>query len=254
MHVGESAPTPPAADAKAAGGDEGETDDAAEWSVEFSMLVTMSACAASISLIVAGWAWLCGPLVPLGLAVLPAWRWWVQLFSGGAPFVTTNHAKTKLMVQLALAAPHLEKGAAKAVAADLGSGDGRLAIALARAGVGHVHGFEINWALVQYSRLRVARAGLQDRVTIHWQSMWTADLSQCDVVTTYQHTLVMGRLEEKLRSELKPEARVVSNSFRFPTWEPEAVISGGGDAAADGGGEGGGSIMLYTKSGTKKQE
>jgi len=66
-------------------------------------------------------------------------------------------------------------------------------------------------------------------------------------------TLVMGRLEEKLRSELKPEARVVSNSFRFPTWEPEAVISGGGDAAADGGGEGGGSIMLYTKPGTKQE-
>ena len=48
----------------------------------------------------------------------------------------------------------------------------------------------------RYSRARVAKAGLSDRVTIHWQSMWEVDLSPCDVITTYQHTMVMAKLEE----------------------------------------------------------
>jgi predicted RNA methylase len=34
------------------------------------------------------------------------------------------------------------------VGVDLGSGDGRIAMALARAGVQHVHGFELNLLLV----------------------------------------------------------------------------------------------------------
>jgi ribosomal protein L11 methylase PrmA len=157
--------------------------------------------------------------IPLGLAVLPLSSWWIKLFSGGAPFVTTNHAKTRAIVRLVMGgAAAGQKDAKKLVGADLGSGDGRLAIALARAGASEVHGYEINWLLVQYSRARVARAGLSDRITIHWQSMWDVDLSHCDVVTTYQHTMVMAKLEAKLLTELKPTARVVSNSFRFPNW------------------------------------
>ena len=209
-------------------------DDAAEWSVEASMCVTMAACVASLVANVTVWTWTVARLVavdnvfrvPLGLAVLPLSSWWIKLFSGGAPFVTTNHAKTRAIVRLAMdgavAADGLKQS--RLVGADLGSGDGRLAIALARGGVAEVHGYEINWLLVQYSRARVAKAGLSDRVTIHWQSMWDADLSHCDVVTSYQHTMVMTKLEAKLVNELKPTARVVSNSFRFPNWYERALV------------------------------
>ena len=30
-------------------------------------------------------------------------------------------------------------------------------------------------------------------------------------------------LEEKLRAELKPGSRVISNTFKFPNWQPEKV-------------------------------
>ncbi len=203
-------------------------DDAAEWSVEASMCVTMAVCVVSLVFNVTIWVGSVARLlatdsmfrVPLGLAVLPLSIWWIKLFSGGAPFVTTNHAKTRAIVQLvldgAVAANNTKQN--RLVGADLGSGDGRLVIALARAGVAEVHGYEINWLLVQYSRARVAKAGLADRVTIHWQSMWDVNLSHCDVVTMYQHTMVMSKLEAKLIKELKPTARIVSNSFRFPNW------------------------------------
>lgn len=267
-------------------------DDAAEWSVEASMCVTMTVCVASLVANVTIWVVLVASLlttdslfrVPLGLAVLPLSSWWIKLFSGGAPFVTTNHAKTRAIVQLVMDGAVAANGTKqnRLIGADLGSGDGRLAIALARAGVAEVHGYEINWLLVQYSRARVAKAGLADRVTIHWQSMWDVSLSHCDVVTTYQHTMVMSKLEAKLVKELKPTARVVSNSFRFPNWLAQDQIidarlllpvcgnsrgmrvrgyacfsraptcvseaSGGqtGDEYMDGGGEEGGAIILYT--------
>lgn len=209
-------------------------DDAVEWSVEASMCVTIVVCVTSLVANVTVWAWTVARLlaidsvfrVPLGFAVLPLSSWWIKLFSGGAPFVTTNHAKTRAIVRLAMDGAVSANGLkqSRLVGADLGSGDGRLAIALARGGIAEVHGYEINWLLVQYSRARVAKAGLSDRVTIHWQSMWDVDLSHCDVVTLYQHTIVMSKLEAKLVNELKPTARVVSNSFRFPNWYERALI------------------------------
>ena len=102
-------------------------------------------------------------------------------------------------------------------AADLGSGDGRVVIALARAGA-EAHGYEINPFLVLWSRFRVRRAGLSDRATIHWKSFWKHDFSSFRVVTVFGTLRVMERLEQKLRAELKPGARVVSNLFQLPTW------------------------------------
>ena len=207
-------------------------DDAAEWSVEASMCVTMAVCVVSLVVNVTIWVGSVARLlatdslfrVPLGLAVLPLSSWWIKLFSGGAPFVTTNHAKTRAIVQLVMDGAIAGNGTKqnRLIGADLGSGDGRLAIALARAGVAEVHGYEINWLLVQYSRARVAKAGLADRVTIHWQSMWDVNLSHCDVVTMYQHTMVMSKLEanvpdQKLGASQLPRHKQLSAPKACPS-------------------------------------
>jgi hypothetical protein len=149
-----------------------------------------------------------------------------------------------------------------AIGADLGSGDGRLAMALARATastggggggpaprlqLARVHGFESNYLLVLYSRARVRAAGLEQRVQIHWRSMWEVDLAalpgRLECVTSYQHSLVMPRLEQKLRRELPRGARVVSNAFRFPSWVPDKVLPrmGGADGAING------EVLLYVQ-------
>src|SRR5271168_2992410 len=70
---------------------------------------------------------------------------------------------------------------------DLGSGDGRILIAAAKAGA-EVVGYEINPILVRRSRRSIARAGFGGRpaesgnAVVHWESFWRADLSQFDVV------------------------------------------------------------------------
>ena len=108
-------------------------------------------------------------------------------------------------------------------AADLGSGDGRVVIALARRGA-ESHGYEINPALVLLSRWNVRRAGLCGHAHIHWGSFWRADLSSFHAVTVFQGSFIMQRLEKKVLSELTQGARVVSDYWGFPNLKPELII------------------------------
>jgi len=130
----------------------------------------------------------------------------------GAPFVPTAREQVLRMVELSRVLPG-EK------AADIGSGDGRIAIAFAQAGA-KSHGYEIKPWLVWLGRRNIKKAGLENRASIHWKDFWSQNFSSFDIVTVYGINHIMKRLERKLRKELKPGARVVLNSFKFPTWEP----------------------------------
>jgi cyclopropane fatty-acyl-phospholipid synthase-like methyltransferase len=102
-------------------------------------------------------------------------------------------------------------------AADLGSGDGRLVIAFAKKGV-EAHGYEINPLLVILARINIRRAGLSGKAFIHWKNFWEEDFRKFDIIAVYGFDHIMMKLEKKLKSELAPGARVVSNSFHFPNW------------------------------------
>ena len=104
-------------------------------------------------------------------------------------------------------------------AADLGSGDGRIVIALARAGA-EVHGYEVNPLLVWKSRRAIKRTGIGHKAFIHWKSFWRRDLSSFDVVVVYGIPYIMKKLGDKLHRELKPGALIISNIYEFPQWSP----------------------------------
>ena len=104
---------------------------------------------------------------------------------------------------------------------DLGSGDGRLVIALAEAGA-EAHGFEHNPLLVMRSKKSIKKRGLEGKAFIYMSNFWNTDVSSYDGIVVYGIPYIMQRLEEKLKKELKPGARVVSYSFPFPNWEPTA--------------------------------
>lgn len=131
----------------------------------------------------------------------------------GAPFVPTRHSAVARMVDLARVRPG-EK------AADIGSGDGRIVIAAARAGA-VAHGFEINPVLVWWSRYKIRQAGLEHTAFVHWGSFWRKNFGEFDVVTVFGINRIMEELEKKLQKELRPGARVISYVFVFPTWKYE---------------------------------
>ncbi len=131
----------------------------------------------------------------------------------GAVYVPSSPENTRRMVDAASPAPGER-------AVDLGAGDGRLVAALAACGV-EAHGYEINPILVLLARRNIRRAGLAGRAFIHWKSFWRARLSGFQVVVVFQGSFIMRRLERKLRRELAPGARVVTDYWRLPGLVPE---------------------------------
>ena len=106
----------------------------------------------------------------------------------------------------------------KGKAVDLGSGDGRIIIALALKGF-EAHGYEINPFLVWWSRYKIRKAGLKGKAFVHKKSYWDEDFSEYDVIVVFGILNMMERLEKKMQKELNTGAVVVSSLFEFPNWE-----------------------------------
>jgi cyclopropane fatty-acyl-phospholipid synthase-like methyltransferase len=130
----------------------------------------------------------------------------------GAPFATLAQNRIDTMIKLL----KLKKGD-KVV--DLGSGDGRIVIGFAKLGI-EAHGYEINPILVAWSRFKIRQLGLENKAVIHFKSYWSENLSKFNAVTLYGIAHMMPRLEKKLKKELKPKSKIVSNYFSFPNLKP----------------------------------
>jgi len=131
----------------------------------------------------------------------------------GAYYLGTKRGTLEQMLLLAEVQPGER-------AVDIGSGDGRIVIALAKAGA-EAYGYEINPVLVWWSRRKIRNARLQERAFVYWKNFWSQNFSSFDIVTVYGIPYIMKELEQRLQKELKPSARVVSNGLSFPTWSCE---------------------------------
>ena len=133
------------------------------------------------------------------------------LFWGGIDVPTTN-GKIEKMVQL------LEIKPGQTVV-DLGAGEGRLMIALAKAGA-VAYGYEINPLLVAHAKNNIKQAGLENKAFVFLKNLWNQDLKNFDAVVVYPMGHMMNKLEKKFEKELKPGTKIVLNYFTLPTWKP----------------------------------
>ncbi len=131
-----------------------------------------------------------------------------------APYVPTPQEVVDKMLELA----ELKAGD---VLYDLGSGDGRIVITAARRYGVRAVGFEINPALVKYSRDSVTEAGLAHLVEIREQDIRTVDLAPASVLTLYLYPAANLRLRSAILRHLKPGSRVVSHKFGMGNWQPD---------------------------------
>jgi ubiquinone/menaquinone biosynthesis C-methylase UbiE len=104
---------------------------------------------------------------------------------------------------------------------DLGSGDGRIVILAAQKYGARGVGIEIDPGLVARSRDLAREGGVADRVRFVEGNLFAADLAEATVVTLYLSTTINAELEPKLKRELKPGARVVSQQFPIAAWRPD---------------------------------
>ncbi len=130
------------------------------------------------------------------------------------PYVPTTEEAVKAMLKLA--------GVKKSdVVFDLGCGDGRIVIAAAKEYGAHGVGIDINPERIQEAESNAKKAGVQDLVRFEENDLFDADIHDATVVTLFLLNSVNERLLPKLLKDLKPGARIVSNTFTFGDWKPD---------------------------------
>ncbi len=109
---------------------------------------------------------------------------------------------------------------------DLGSGDGRIAIAAVRDfAARRAVGVEIDPKLIQQSRENARKAKVADRVEFIQGDLFAADLHEATVVTLFVGHEANLKLRSKLVRELKPGARVVSHQFGMGEWQTDKTLT-----------------------------
>jgi SAM-dependent methyltransferase len=108
---------------------------------------------------------------------------------------------------------------------DLGCGLGDIVTHIARARPqARVIGVEtapLSFLIAWIRAKMFARANAQ----IRFQSIWDTDVSNADVVYAFLSPAPMARLNEKLRTEMKPGSRFISNSFAVPGSAPDEIVA-----------------------------
>jgi len=103
---------------------------------------------------------------------------------------------------------------------DLGSGDGRIAIAAARDFNVPATGIEFNPDMVALSNRNAAEAGVGNRVKFVQGDIFATDFSDATVVTMYLLPSLNLRLRPTLLN-MKPGTRIVSHAFDMDDWQPD---------------------------------
>jgi SAM-dependent methyltransferase len=106
---------------------------------------------------------------------------------------------------------------------DLGSGDGRLLFAALERGAGRAVGVELDASLVRRASAAARRKGLGDSIDFIRADVMEVDLSPATLVLAYLITGATLALKPKFEAELKPGARVVTESFPVHGWRPAAT-------------------------------
>ncbi|XP_031842695.1 ATP synthase subunit C lysine N-methyltransferase [Nomia melanderi] len=111
---------------------------------------------------------------------------------------------------------------------DVGSGDGRIVFATAKAGF-KAHGVELNAWLIWYSRLRALCTGLSSQTTFIRQNLWTHNLRNYNNVVLFGVDQMMQDIEEKFLRELEKDCVIVACRFPLPSLNAIKVIGEGVD-------------------------
>lgn len=140
--------------------------------------------------------------------------YWMAAFVKGAPYYPSSKKDIRNIVSALDIKPENK-------IAEIGSGDGRVAIALAKNGA-IVTAIEVNPVLTLITRLK--KIILRLNIEVVNDDMFNINFENYDAVVTYLYPKVMQKLEKKLYSELPKGGIIVSNTFQFKNRKPIKVI------------------------------
>lgn len=127
----------------------------------------------------------------------------------GAPYVPTRKLDVEEIFKNI-------KNSKKSKFVDLGSGDGKLVLYAAQLGYQSI-GYEINPILWLISNFRLRK---YPNAKVMLSNMWSADISNANVVFCFLASRYMNKLEKKLNREMQPGSIFVSYVFELPSKKP----------------------------------
>jgi len=136
----------------------------------------------------------------------------------GGPYVPTPQAVVDEMLNMARVGPD-------DFVVDLGSGDGRIVLTAASRYHARGMGVDIDGELVDLSNAEARRQGVNKLVRFHQQDVLQTRISDATVITLYLLPELMHSLRDRIYSQLKPGARVVSHDFSFIEWLPDRKVT-----------------------------
>jgi SAM-dependent methyltransferase len=141
-------------------------------------------------------------------AAAQSWAW----DDGSVPFVVTPPEIVERMLRMA------EVGKGDHLV-DLGSGDGRIAIAAAQRGATAL-GVDLDPELVRLAAENAKKAGVAERARFELRDIFDTDLSRASVVAFYLLPEFNVKLLPRLL-RLKPGTRIVSHDGGIGDWPPD---------------------------------
>ena len=152
-------------------------------------------------------------LIPLAVLSIILAYFFVIPFFFGAPYEPTRGKALKNIIKFT-------NPKAGDKIAELGSGDGRICIALAKnLQKIEIHGFEINPFLIWISRRKIKKLGLQNKIKIYWKNFFKEDLSKYNKIIMFQFNTITNKLSKKFKRELKPGSIIISHWWKLPNWK-----------------------------------
>jgi precorrin-6B methylase 2 len=103
---------------------------------------------------------------------------------------------------------------------DLGSGDGRIAIAAAARGA-RALGIDIDPIRIGEANANAAKAGVTEVVSFRQQNLFDTPIGEATVLTLYLLESVNLQLRPRILTELRPGTRVVSHAFHMGEWKSD---------------------------------
>ena len=134
----------------------------------------------------------------------------------GAPFYPTK----KSVIREALREAALKPGESFY---DLGAGNGKALLIAEKEFNAHATGFEIS--TIFYWIGKVNLLARHSHAKLIKQNLFNADLKNADVIFCFLAIRTMQKMEDKLKAELKPGARVIVYAFPLPTLMPTKTIT-----------------------------
>lgn len=108
---------------------------------------------------------------------------------------------------------------------DLGSGDGRVLIHIARSTGAVCKGFELTLWTHLLSRLRTRHLKLP--ISFIRQNFFEANWSEATIIYCYLYPHLVDHVYEKALGECRPGTRVISRDFPFENFKPDQVLQVG---------------------------